>query len=70
MTASSLAPPNRGHINSNHVLGTHLPVEEPSTASTTDIVCLQLGGGLVSFQKFRDVRVDGSRRLTPDFCGD
>jgi hypothetical protein len=22
-----LAPPNRGHINSNHVLGTHVPVE-------------------------------------------
>jgi hypothetical protein len=25
-------PPNRGHLNSNHVLGTHVPVEEPSTA--------------------------------------
>jgi hypothetical protein len=27
------APPNRGHLNSNHVLGTYVPVEEPSTAS-------------------------------------
>jgi hypothetical protein len=25
-------PPNRGHLNSNQVLGTHVPVEEPSTA--------------------------------------
>ena len=28
-----LAAPNRGHLNSNHVLGAHVPVEEPSTAS-------------------------------------
>jgi hypothetical protein len=26
-------PPNRGHLNSNHILGTLVPVEEPSTAS-------------------------------------
>jgi hypothetical protein len=32
-----LAPPNRGHINSNHILGTHVPVEEPSTASNTEV---------------------------------
>ena len=28
-----LAPPNRGSFNSPHVYGTHVPVEEPSTAS-------------------------------------
>jgi hypothetical protein len=32
-----LAPPNRGHLNSNHVLGTHVPVEEPSTASESEV---------------------------------
>jgi hypothetical protein len=37
VTACILAPPNRGHFNSNHVLGTCVPVEEPSTASKPDI---------------------------------
>ena len=32
-----LAPPNRGGFNSTHIHGTHVPVEEPSTASTTDL---------------------------------
>src|SRR6476620_9836135 len=27
------APPNRGSLNSAHIFGTHVPVEEPSTAS-------------------------------------
>src|SRR4051812_21219288 len=27
------APPNRGSLNSAHIHGTHVPVEEPSTAS-------------------------------------
>src|SRR6266404_7134913 len=31
-----LAPPNRGSLNSAHIHGTHVPVEEPSTASTAD----------------------------------
>ena len=31
-----LAPPNRGSINSTHIHGTHVPVEEPSTASKAD----------------------------------
>jgi hypothetical protein len=26
------APPNRGSFNSAHIFGTHVPVEEPSTA--------------------------------------
>jgi hypothetical protein len=32
-----LAPPNRGRLNGTHTRGTHVPVEEPSTASDTDI---------------------------------
>src|SRR5262249_11930475 len=32
-----LAPPNRESFNSTHVYGTHVPVEEPSTASKGDI---------------------------------
>jgi hypothetical protein len=32
------APPNRGSFNSAHIFGTHVPVEEPSTASGADLV--------------------------------
>src|SRR5262249_33902810 len=32
-----LAPPNRGRLKSTHIHGAHAPVEEPSTASTTDL---------------------------------
>jgi hypothetical protein len=32
-----LAPPNRGSINSTHILGTHVPVKEPSTASIAEV---------------------------------
>jgi CRP-like cAMP-binding protein len=32
-----LAPPNRGSFNSTHVYGTHVPVEEPSTASIPEV---------------------------------
>src|SRR5260370_41305362 len=32
-----LAPLNRGSLNSAHIHGTHVPVEEPSTASGTDL---------------------------------
>ena len=31
-----LAPPNRGGFNCTHIDGTHVPVEEPSTASGAD----------------------------------
>jgi hypothetical protein len=31
-----LAPFNRGGLNSTHFHGTHVPVEEPSTASKAD----------------------------------
>src|SRR3954453_13257940 len=33
------APPNRGSLNSAHIHGTHVPVEEPSTASGADPCC-------------------------------
>jgi hypothetical protein len=32
-----LAPLNRGGLNSTHFHGTHVPVEEPSTASKADM---------------------------------
>jgi hypothetical protein len=32
-----LPPSNRGRLNSTHIRGTHVPVEEPSTASIGDI---------------------------------
>src|SRR4051812_34568979 len=31
------APPNRGSFNSTHIHGTHVPVEEPSTASNSEV---------------------------------
>jgi cyclopropane fatty-acyl-phospholipid synthase-like methyltransferase len=34
----ALAPPNRGSLKQHHILGTHVPVEEPSTASEADIL--------------------------------
>ena len=38
--ALNLAPPNRGGLNSTHIHGTSVPVEEPSTASRADIPTL------------------------------
>jgi hypothetical protein len=32
------APPNRGSFNNAHIHGTHVPVEEPSTASGAEVV--------------------------------
>ena len=32
-----MPPPNRGGLNSTHIHGTHVPVEEPSTASIADM---------------------------------
>jgi len=34
-----VAPPNRGGLNSTHIHGTSVPVEEPSTASKPGIGC-------------------------------
>ena len=36
-----LAPPNRRGPNSTHIRGTHVPVEEPSTASKGDITTIR-----------------------------
>src|SRR5689334_2144479 len=36
-TVRIVAPPNRGSTNSAHIFGTHVPVEEPSTASLPKI---------------------------------
>src|SRR5712672_1676779 len=36
LSSAWLAPLNRGSLNSAHIHGTDVPVEEPSTASTTD----------------------------------
>src|SRR6516165_9166408 len=38
-----IAPPNRGSLNSPHIFGTHVPVEEPSTASKADIADVACG---------------------------
>jgi len=40
-----LAPPNRGRLKSTHIHGAHAPVEEPSTASTTDLASSKLPMG-------------------------
>src|SRR5258705_8545974 len=37
LSSAWLAPLNRGSLNSAHIHGTHVPVEEPSTASTTEV---------------------------------
>jgi hypothetical protein len=39
----SLAPPNRGSLNSTHVYGTRVSVEEPSTASIPDMTVVKGG---------------------------
>jgi hypothetical protein len=50
------APPNRGSFNSAHIFGTHVPVEEPSTASIPDgadarrIMQIVLGDHSVEFE--------------------
>jgi hypothetical protein len=47
-----LAPTNRGAFNSTHIYGTHVPVEEPSTASITDT---KAGGWRVRFGPQADI---------------
>jgi hypothetical protein len=44
---ASQTPPLFDHLNSTHILGTHVPVEEPSTASKTDICSPSLTTGKV-----------------------
>src|SRR6478752_8371926 len=45
-----LAPPNRGGFNSTHIHGTHVPVEEPSTASIADPCTAAKGLAIRSLQ--------------------
>jgi hypothetical protein len=37
LSSAWLAPLNRGSLNSAHIHGTDVPVEEPSTASNSDL---------------------------------
>jgi hypothetical protein len=37
LSSAWLAPLNRGSLNSAHIHGTDVPVEEPSTASSTEV---------------------------------
>src|SRR6267154_3149054 len=37
LSSAWLAPPNRGSLNSAHIHGTHVPAEEPSTASKAEV---------------------------------
>jgi hypothetical protein len=37
LSSAWLAPLNRGSLNSTHIHGTDVPVEEPSTASNSDL---------------------------------
>src|SRR5258705_13080554 len=37
LSSAWLAPLNRGSLNSAHIHGTHVPVEEPSTASIPEV---------------------------------
>jgi hypothetical protein len=47
LSSAWLAPLNRGSLNSAHIHGTDVPVEEPSTASTPDVKFPHtLGGGI------------------------
>src|ERR1035441_10590928 len=60
-----LAPPNCGGLNSPHIHGTHVPVEEPSTASKADIVPMALRGFQLRRSKAKaptDSRGAGNRR--------
>src|SRR5271156_3138055 len=38
LSSAWLAPLSRGSLNSAHIHGTDVPVEEPSTASSTEVV--------------------------------
>src|ERR1035441_2217907 len=55
-----LAPPNCGGLNSPHIHGTHVPVEEPSTASKADIRCPERN---VSYEPKADTLVGRLCRL-------
>jgi hypothetical protein len=58
-----LAPPNRGSSAGTHFHGTHVPVEEPSTASIADIAGRQLA---VRFVPKADITHRSERSLLFD----
>jgi hypothetical protein len=45
LSSAWLAPLNRGGLNSAHIHGTDVPVEEPSTASSTEVSDLSITPG-------------------------
>jgi hypothetical protein len=67
-----LAPPNRGGLNSTHIHGTSVPVEEPSTASKPDSCaatngctgCSDLLDHLVGAGEHRNVEVASHYRVS------
>jgi hypothetical protein len=54
-----LAPPYSGGLNSNPIRGTPVPVEEPSTASTADIVLMDWGLTFVANRGHEHLRESG-----------
>src|SRR5215469_12649855 len=61
-----LAPPNRGGLNSTHIHGTSVPVEEPSIASKADIcIAADLFDHLVGTGEQRGRQVDIQRLSGP-----
>src|ERR1700738_3641920 len=48
LSSAWLAPLNRGSLNSAHIHGTDVPVEEPSTASDSDIATYSITSSAIS----------------------
>jgi hypothetical protein len=55
-----VAPLNRGSLNSAHIHGTHVPVEEPSTASVSDS-CTAANSNAIRSSRQRAAEVAGAR---------
>src|SRR5258707_4684651 len=56
-----LAPLNRGSLNSAHIHGTHVPVEEPSTASTTEVA-------VAAYSITSSARASSAGKISAAFC--
>jgi hypothetical protein len=50
-----VAPPNRGRLNSAHIYGTHVPVEEPSTASKSEQFSFAIKSNSEKIAKFSPI---------------
>src|SRR4051795_11944673 len=59
------APPNRGSLNSAHIFGTHVPVEEPSTASLPHSCTAALSSSIRSPHRRHVLAGCGFRRSRP-----